>query len=284
LQARLSVRLAILIPVGAVVVATGCDPTYAPPIRAVQYGAPARLTEGRVEIGATAAGLAVPNDFSPHLAVGVRDWLALEAGGNALLGAGRNGWALGFVGSRFSMAPNRERRTHFIGDLELGAGAGVGGVLTGNATLSPGCRCDGLSGFDRVAGGGYAGFGIGAQIAWFSIYTRTRFEVSAATNVPVTVWPSTSIGLEANLRKRAAITLGGGYLGYANAVDHIHAWFWQIGVTFMFDAFAPLRRGPSAVRPPTPPRPTPPPAPAYEDEEEFDEPWPDDADDTDDTE
>jgi hypothetical protein len=278
------VRLAILIPVGAVVVAAGCDPTYAPPIRAVQYGAPARLTEGRVEIGAAAGGLAVPQVVGPHVAVGVRDWLAIEAGANALVPPDRrHGWAMGFVGPRFSMARHRERRIHFIGDLELGAGAGVGGVLHGNDGPTRDCAvCDGRSAFDRVAGGGYAGAGVGAQIAWFSIYGRTRFEVSAATNVPVTVWPSVSIGLEANLRKHAALTVGGGYLGYANAVESAHAWFYQIGVTLFFDAFAPHRH---AVRPPPPPpRLTPPPAPAYEDEEEFDEPWPDDPDAADDAE
>jgi hypothetical protein len=271
--------------VGGAVAATRCDPTYAPPIRAVQYGAPARLTEGRVEIGAAAGGLWVPQIVSPHVAVGVRDWVALEAGANALVPPDRRyAWALAFVGPRFSMAPHRERSIHFIGDLELGAGAGVGGVLHGNDAATPDCAvCDGRAAFDRVAGGGYAGVGVGAQIAWFSIYGRSRFEVSGATNVPVTVWPSVSLGLEANLRKHAALTLGGGYLGYANAVERIHAWFYQIGVTIMFDAFAPRGRAPSAASPPPRPAPSPPP-PAYQDEEEFDEPWPDDADDADDAE
>ena len=273
------VRVAVTTVVAVAALAAGCDPYYAPPLRAVQYGAPARLEEGRVEVGLAAGGLDLPDVLSPHLGVGVRDWLAIEAGGNFVAAPSRQAWALGFVGPRFSYAPHRERRVHLISDFELGVGAGVGGVRDGNAPPSPDCKdCDGLGGYDRVAGGGYAGFGVGAQIAWFSLYGRARVETTTATNVPTTVWPSASVGMEFNVRKAVALTLAGGYIGYANERDHVHAWFYQLGVTFFIDAFARRRApAPPAVTPPRPiVAPPPPQCAPCPDCDEPDEPMPDD--------
>ncbi len=263
---------------------SGCNAYYAPPLRAVQYGAPARLEEGRVEVGASAGGLIVPDVVSPQIGVGIRDWVAIEAGGNFTADVGRQGWALGFIGPRFSYAPHRERRIHLISDFELGVGAGVGGVRDSNAAPSRDCQdCDGLSGYDRVAGGGYVGFGVGAQIAWFSLYGRARLETTTATNVPTTAWPTLSVGMEFNLRKVAALTLAGGYIGYVNAIDRASAWFYQVGVTFFIDAFA---RRHAPVPPPTvtPPRPVlpppavtaPPPCAPCPGCDDADEPMPDD--------
>lgn len=254
-------------------VVCGCNTYFAPPIRAVQYGAPARLEEGRIEVGGTAGGFAIPDVGGPHLGVGIRDWLALEVGGNLALGYGRDSWALAYLGPRFSYAPHRAQRVHLISDLELGVGVGVGGVRDSNATPSPDCHCDGLAGFDRIASGGYAGIGIGAQISWFSIYARTRVEASTATNVPTTVWPSASVGIEFNFRKRAALTLGGGYIGYVNSVDKIHAWFYQIGITAFFDAFGPRRHSVAPAATPTPLRPVVLPVQPDLHDDEQDEPW-----------
>jgi hypothetical protein len=272
------VRTTIAIAAGmrlvTLILVAGCSPTFAPPIRAYQYGAPARLTEGRVEVGATAGGLAVPDVGGPHVAVGLRDWVALEAGGNfQLLGDGQDRWAMGFVGPRFSWAPNRRAPAHFISDLELGLGAGVGGSLEDSAApQSSDCpRCDGLQWSDRIAFGGYQGFGIGGQIHWFSIYLRARVEESTATHIPTTIWPSASLGLEANIHQRAAITVGGGFMGYFNSEERIPGWFYQIGVTVFVDAFR-RHDAPAAVEPPPPPPPLPPPAPPVED---WDEPEPD---------
>jgi hypothetical protein len=268
LQRAAFVRAVVLFA-GLVAVA-GCDPYYAPPLRAVQYGAPARLEEGRVEVALDAAGLIAPDVLSPHLGVGIRDWVALEVGGNVAAYGGKQAWALGFVGPRFSWAPHRERRIHLIGDLELGVGAGVGGVRDGNEPTNECDACDGLIGYDRVAGGAYGGVGIGAQIAWLSLYGRARVEATTATNVPATLWPSLSLGLEANVHKRVALTLAGGYIGYANTQDHVHAWFYQLGVTLFIDAFA---RHPAVAAPaPTPPRPPPP----CDCDDDDDEPMPDD--------
>lgn len=269
----------------ALALSAGCDPYYAPPLRAVQYGAPARLEQGRVEVGVSAGGLAVPDVISPHLGVGLRDWVAIEAGGNFTADFGRQAWALGFVGPRFSYAPHRERRFHFISDLELGVGGGVGGVRHGNEPQSRECpACDGLTSYDRVAGGGYAGVGLGAQIAWFSLFARGRIEATTATNVPATAWPSASVGMELNVRKRAALTVAGGYIGYFNAHDFANAWFYQLGVTFFIDAFSRHRE---AVAPSvTPPRPVPAPPPPPSSCApcaacDGDEPMPDDDDDSD---
>ncbi|HEX6835384.1 MAG TPA: hypothetical protein VF334_02370 [Polyangia bacterium] len=264
----------------ALALSAGCDPYYAPPLRAVQYGAPARLEQGRVELGVSAGGLAVPDVISPHLGVGLRDWVAIEAGGNFTADFGRQAWALGFVGPRFSYAPHRERSVHLISDLELGVGAGVGGVRHGNELPGRDCPgCDGLAGYDRVAGGGYVGVGLGAQIAWFSLFARGRIEATTASNVPSTAWPSASVGMEINLRKRAALTVAGGYIGYFNDRDFANAWFYQLGVTFFIDAF-PRRREPAppSVTPPRPPPPSQCPPCADCDD---DEPVPDDGDESD---
>src|SRR6185312_11108517 len=207
------------------IVLSGCSPTYAPLVRAAQYGAPARLTEGQVEVGGSVGGFGLPNVVVPHLAVGLRDWVSLEGGANFNIGGNRDSWALGFLGSRFSLAPHREQRVHFIGDLELGLGGGIGGARAGNEMASKDCMsCDGLVATDRTAWGGYGGVGAGVQIAWFSLYARTRVEASTATNVPATLWPSASLGLEFNIVKKVALTLAGGYLGYTNSADTEHGW------------------------------------------------------------
>jgi len=252
----------------------GCNATYAPPIRAVQYGAPARLEQGHVEVGGDAGGFSAPTAGGPHVGVGIRDWVALEAGGNFQLVMGNvHKWAMGFVGPRFSYAPHRQEAVHFVGDLELGLGAGVGGVLDDNDAPSKDCTsCDGRAATDRIAGGGYAGIGIGEQIHWFSVFARVRVEGSTATNVPTTVWPSATAGVEFNIRKRAAITLAGGYIGYTNARDTEHGWFYQLGVTAFFDARDRAAAPTTAPTPPRPPTPPPPPPPLQED---WDEPAPD---------
>jgi hypothetical protein len=264
-----SVRRLLLIALAGsllVAAAAACNPTFAPPIRAVQYGAPARLTEGRVEIGAVAGGFAIPDVLSPHVGVGIRDWVALEVGGNFWVESSRRYmWAMGFIGPRFSYAPHRERRVHLISDLELGVGVGRGGSLYGNDGPSRECTdCDNLTALDRTAGGGYGGFGIGAQIGWLSLYGRARVEVSAADNVPTTTWPTASVGAEFNIHKRVALTLAFGYLGYMNARDVENGWFYQMGVTFFIDAATPHREA-TPPAPTTPPRPVvaPPPPPTY---------------------
>ena len=104
-------------------------------------------------------------------------------------------------------------------------------------------------------------------------------EVTTATHIPTTAWPSASVGLELNIRKVAAITLAGGYLGYTNSADTEHGWFYQLGVVGFIDAFGPhhARAAATHAPEPTPPRPTPPPPPPACEEQAPDEPMPDDA-------
>jgi hypothetical protein len=248
-----------------------CNPTYAPPIRAMHYGAPARLEQGRVELGGTAGGIAIPNVGGPHVGVGVTDWFAIEAGGNFV--ATDDGWAMGFVGTRFSFSGDRRRRAYLIGDLELGAGAGLGGELDGNRDKLNCDFCDGLKSVNRVAWGGYQGAGLGVRIRWFSIFGRVRLEESRATNVPVTLWPSGSVGMEFRPHERVALGLGAGIMGYTNSRDHAVGFFYQLGVTIFFDQRTPppppvVERWtpypaptPPPPLPPPPPPPTPPPPP-----------------------
>jgi len=251
--------------VGAWVLA-GCSPTFAPPIRAFQYGAPARLEQGRVEVGGTAGGLGIPDVGGPHLAAGIRDWIAIEAGANLHLDVpDRDKWALGFLGLRLSYAPHREELVHWIADFEAGAGAGVGGYREGNDAPGKDCTdCDGLDATQRTAYGAYQGFGGGLRIHWFSIYGRLRLEESTATHVPTTLWPSASLGLEADLFRRVALGVAGGYLGYTNSRDTENGWFWQIGVSVFFETKYARKKTPPAA---TPPRPLVP-------QEEWDEPRP----------
>jgi hypothetical protein len=124
--------------------------------------------------------------------------------------------------------------------------------------------CDGVPSMQRGAWGGYQGIGFGGRFHWFSLYARVRLEETAAVNVPLTLWPSASLGLEFAVGRRAAFTLAGGYTGYHNTKDHIDGWFYQLGAAIFFDAFVD-RAAPPVVEP-TPPRPIvlPPPPPPVE--------------------
>jgi hypothetical protein len=247
--------------VATALLGAACNPTYAPPVRGVQYGAPARLQQGHVEIGGTAGGVVVPNVGGPHVAIGVTDWFAVEAGGNFSY----DEWSIGFVGTRFSFSGDRRRRAYLIGDLELGAGAGLGGQLDGNRDKLDCNYCDGLKAVERIAYGGYQGAGLGVRIRWFSIFGRVRLEESRATNVPLTLWPSASVGMEFRVHDKVALGLASGVMGYSNSRDSAVGWFYQLGITIFLDQRTPPP--PPAVEPYTPypvryvPAPLPPPPP-----------------------
>lgn len=218
-----------------------CNPVYAPLIRAAQYGAPGRLQGGRGEVGTTAAGMGIPNDLVPHVGFGIRDWAALEFGGNYLPGE----WATGWIGPRFTWAPHPERPIRLALDGEFGVGGGRGGDLHGNPYPESddcGSDCDGRQWQDRVAGGGYAGFGIGGHFHWFALYLRGRLEVSKATHIPVTYWPSGGVGMEFDIARIVQLSASGGLLGYRNEADAEMGWFWQFGLNVQFDTVKPKPR------------------------------------------
>jgi hypothetical protein len=82
--------------------------------------------------------------------------------------------------------------------------------------------------------GGYQGIGLGGSYKWFSLYTRIRFEESIAQGVPMTLWPSVSLGTGYDLTRRFSLDVVGGYLGYFNARSDQSGWFYQAGLTVRF--------------------------------------------------
>jgi len=220
------------------VASSGCNPTYAPPVRAVQYGAPGRVRQGDVEIGGTMAGVYNPTGGSLYVAAGLRDWVSLEAGSTFVVApTGPTPLPesiMGWVGPRFTL-PRRPDGVSLLLDGELGLGAGAGGELC--ITVSGGrvvCEPDGRRWFNRAAFGGYQGGGLGFGVAWFSLYGRARVEESVATAIPVTYWPSAMLGLGFELTPRLSVDVGGGYLGYFNEASSINGWFYQAGLSARF--------------------------------------------------
>jgi hypothetical protein len=220
------------------VAASGCNPTYAPPVRAVHYGAPGRVREGDVEVGGTLAGVFNPTAGSLYVAAGLRDWVSLEAGSTVVVApTGPTPLAesiMGWVGPRFTL-PRRAHGVSLLLDGELGLGAGVGGELcimtASNGTV---CEPDGRRWYNRTAFGGYQGGGLGFGVEWFSLYGRARIEESVATAIPVTYWPSAMLGVGFELGSRVSIDAGGGYMGYFDEKDSINGWFYQAGASFRF--------------------------------------------------
>jgi hypothetical protein len=229
------------LPAALVAAATsGCSPVYAPPVRAVAYGAPGRVRAGDVEIGGTMAGVYTPNAGSAHIAVGVRDWVSVEGGGTfAVAPAGPQQGAfvmgMGWLGPRFTL-PRRRYGVSLLLDAELGLGAGVGGEgCTTNASGATTCVSPGT----RAAFGGYQGGGLGFAYQWFSLYGRARLEESAANGLPVTYWPSALLGLgfdltPRNVNPRLSLDVAGGYLGYFDAKDSQTGWLYQTGLSLRF--------------------------------------------------
>ena len=217
--------------------AAACNPVYAPPVRTMHAGAPGRVRQGDGEVGGTRAGLTYPTAGSLHVAVGVRDWVSMEAGGTFIVapaGPTEPSIVMGWAGTRFTL-PRRRNGPSLLLDGELGVGAGVGGSLCiRNAQGADVCDADGRRWYDRGAFGGYEGGGIGFGYEWFSLYGRARVEESVATGIPVTYWPSLMLGLGFDLGPRVSLDLGGGYLGYFNEKDHTDGWFYQLGVSGRF--------------------------------------------------
>lgn len=203
------------------VCASACNPIYAPPVRGAAYGAPSRLQGGRVEIGGAAIGPASPWAGGPHVAVGVDDALSVEAGGN--FSAHGGAWALGWLGVRLTRTP--EDTIDFVGDLELGGGAGVGGANGESA----------VPWNERGAGGGYVGLGAGVHAEDGALYLRGRLEVSAADRLPVTLWWTALLGLDVTIERVLALGFAMGFAGYHNDLDSAAGFVWQAQTAVLFD-------------------------------------------------
>lgn len=219
-----------------------CACGYSPPVRTPSYGAPGRLREGQIELAAGAAGIfstdpdadrvADPFAGGPRIGYGVRDWAAVEAGGEF----SRLGWALGFLGGRFTRAPRRDEDLHGALDLEVGVGAGAGGE-----PICPESPCSATSFRDptpwhrRLALGAYLGGGAAYHIHFFALWTRVRVQAAAADRSPSTLWYAVHGGIQFRVAERIDLHAGVGYGGYKHVAHGHHQLLFDLGLAVFFD-------------------------------------------------
>lgn len=217
--------------------AAGC--TYAPPIRGPGYGAPGRLREGQIELGAGAGGYGVPGVGSPWIAYAVRDWANVEVGATVA----HKDFALGFLGGRFTHAPRRDRKLHGALDGELGVGAGVGGRRY--CAAGPSDCGDPRPWNRRLALGAYAGGGAGYHFHFFALYARGRIQASAAEGLPATLWGTAHGGLQFRIARVVDLFGSAGVTGLHNDADSFVGFTYDFGLSVYFDV---RRRGSKPVR------------------------------------
>lgn len=192
-------------------------------------GAPGRVQHGDIELAGGAVGIASeqspPVYGGPTLAIGVSRRVALEAGGDF---AARD-WAIGFAGARVTGRVPATPRLQLVGDVELGAGGGVGGRRC-KPNPSGGCDGDGRDWYERIAGGGYAG--IGGALRWRvpAIFTRLRVQPTGARNVPITVWTAWQTGVEVRFVDRVSLWASAGLASYHNRWDRLMGGVYELGL------------------------------------------------------
>lgn len=195
--------------------AAACTPTYAPPLQTTHGGAPARVAEGDLALRGSAVGLqAAPSMGGPALSYGITDAWAVEGGGNFSTGA----WGLGWAGARYTHAPRRFAKHYLALDVHGAGGMGWGGSLRGNQEDE---GSDGLRASERVAGGGALGVGVSGHFSFFSIYGRTRAQLTAATNVPATVWGDFGAGVQFRILKTVDLYSQATWFGYGNQTERL---------------------------------------------------------------
>ncbi len=241
---------------------SGCTTTYAPPIRMPQYGSPGRVDQGRMEVGGGVGGLSGPTVWGgPSIGYGVRDWLAIEAGGDFYSVGKPGGWAMGFGGMRLTYAPKRHRKIYSALDGEFGLGAGVGGMMCGGqgyVTDGEGefegqkvCR-EGPTPVNPAAFGAYTGIGYGLHLSFFSLFARSRVQTSIADRIPGTLWGNFNLGMQFRIAKHVDIYGGGGIVGLINRYSDGYGWTWDAGLVVHFEPGknrkGVQRRGPGAAR------------------------------------
>lgn len=218
--------------------AAACSPTYSPPMRVVNYGAPAALSPQQ---GAVYGGLGVGGETRGTLGVTIpmAERLRLEAGGD-----GSAVGATGRVGVRYGVPL---RMGAF--DAEAGVGAGVGGTRCGNDT-DPTHACggeretdrlipDGRTPWERFAYGVYGGFGLGIRPwRWIEAYARAGLQVTHATNTPTTLWV-TALGAVQVRIGPVDVHAGFGWAGYYNEYDTWNGPLLEFGVMVPFGPRAP---------------------------------------------
>jgi hypothetical protein len=219
---------AILLAAGMTFMA-GCNASFAPPIRSGQDGAPGRLHEGDLEV---AGSWNLANSGGPDVGYALTDVVSIE-GGAEIQGSGSDmGWALGYLGPRFTL--NRRTKDK---DGELGQGpaadAGIGFGMGAGGSKSPW--------WEHRAEGGYADFGGAYYFPFIAIYGRARVEQAFATGLPPTLWWSTTAGLQFWYGP-LAIYAATGAVGYDNdtvkAASNTHFETWlpvEAGLSLHFD-------------------------------------------------
>lgn len=191
-------------------------PTYAPPLQAAHGGSPGRVSQGDVALrGSALVHSGPPTIGGPALSYGLRDELAVEAGGNISGGS----WGLGWAGLRYTHAPRRYAKNYLAIDAHGAGGAGWGGELRGNSDPVDGG--DGLRTEERVAGGGAIGAGVAGHFSFFSVFARARTQLVAATNVPATVWGDVGAGVQFRIARTLDLYTQVMWVGYRNRVDHL---------------------------------------------------------------
>ncbi len=198
---------------------TACNPVFAPPIRSVHMGSPRPTRPGAVEVSG-AAGVPYGNGAATvSLAVADAVWLD---GSVDMRFVGDEKWTIGNAGVRFMLFQEPGKETGFFMDIELGAGAGAGGVDQGRYDTEEKLANKPEENPDwnnRFAFGAFAGAGAAYQVTgWFSWFLRARVQVSKAEFVPTTLWVSSLTGPQFYVGPVSLyLSCGVGY--YHNAMD-----------------------------------------------------------------
>ncbi len=205
----------------ALVLLGACTP-YSPPVRSPLPGAPGELGVGQVEAGGAAT---IHATGGPTMAIGMTDWLAVEGGGEGY--SGREGWALGYAGTRLSLN-GRKRRKRVLGNgpaADLGIGFGAGAIGFGSK--------EGL----KPAGGGYADIGVGYHLArQIALFIRGGAQYTGARAHPATWWWHVGAGPQVTLGP-VSFYAAGGAAGFTNAAGDEHSYTVDFGAALRFDAF-----------------------------------------------
>ncbi len=236
-------RVSVFVLLGLVLLlASACNPVYSPPMRTTHYGAPGHVTpgQGRIGVAATSVGSFGPS-FDWPLS---ENWL-IEASGDLRFDYDGD-WMMGALGARhtfrdlFGVDATRVNGLHV--DVAFGVGVGVGGASGNEAwegedgSSSYGFVSDGKTNLERTALGGYAEVGLGYRMSdLFSPFVRSRFQVSTAEGLPVTLFTSALAGIDFTFGP-VALYLAGGFAGYENEVDGNWGFMADAGLSLRFSA------------------------------------------------
>ena len=179
------------------------------------------------------AGLA-PMFGAAMVGYGVKDWASVELGGAFARGL----WAMGTLGPRFTLSPNRDDPIHAAADFELGLGLGAGGENYTGTWVSENEQTplsDDRDWHQRMAFGGYTGFGFGLHVHWFAVYGRLKIQGSRADGLPGTFWSSGVGGAQFRIKRTVDLYLAGGYFGYVTDYDVLFGGLYEIGLAVHFD-------------------------------------------------